>query len=152
MSIPQHFKHSPACDCSHHVHEHKEPAAARTLWTLLGPLVACVFCPVCISHWAPFAAGIVGGVAISEGQHLAVLLGGLGVALVPALIAARKTGRRAAAAVTVFGVVVLLADHLIKERPAIEAFGMLALVAGAVLTRRTGGAQAAQPARHEGSS
>ncbi len=132
--------HSCSCDCSHHdAAEPSSRVSGFAPWATLAPILACAFCPVCLSHWLPIVAGVGIGVGLSERQHSVLLIVALGIAVVPAAIATRRTRRFLPLIATVFGALALVASDVAGARGAFDALGMAALVIGAVLARRGSG-------------
>jgi hypothetical protein len=126
------------CDCP--VHRTAARAGARETgspwWLSVAPVLACAFCPACLSVWAPTLSVLGVGIAWTESQHVAALALAVTIALVPAALAARRRGRVGPLVATLVGSALLVAGHLTGGKHILEVTGMAALLAGAALGRR----------------
>lgn len=109
------------------------------------PLLACLFCPACLSLWAKLGGALGAGMAIGEAAHGVVLAAALFVSTVASLWRYRGTGRKGPLAAALLGTLLLAAAHLLGEVTALEIAGMAILIGGVVLDR-WGGATAVAPA------
>ena len=132
---------SSRCDCAAHrtfgSGRHARPGNMSSL-TLLLPLLACAFCPACLTLWAPLLASLGLGFALPEAVHPA----GIGIAVLVALAPAAQRARRAKAwrplLFVAAGAGMLLATHAVHGGRIIELLGALCLVLGSLLERRAG--------------
>jgi hypothetical protein len=133
---------SSHCDCAAHraiasdQSERTVRPAYQSLLTLLLPLVACAFCPACLTLWAPLLASLGLGFALPEAVHPAGIAIAVLVALAPA---ARRAQRAKVWPPLVFvaaGAVLFLATHALGNGRLVELIGAVSLVFGSVLERR----------------
>lgn len=126
--------HAHACDCAGH--RRQQQAAARPdhgVWATLLPLVACAFCPACLSLWATILSALGVGFALSESQHRVALLVAVGVALGAGLWRARITQRLAPLGLSALGCALLLLHEFWLERGPLLVCAIALLLASTVL-------------------
>jgi len=131
------------CDCAaHRTFVSARPARPGYVssLTVLLPLIACAFCPACLTLWAPLLASLGLGFALPEAVHpvgigIAVL-----VALAPAVLRARRAKVWRPLLFVAAGAGMLLATHALHGGRIVELLGALGLVVGSVLERRANNA------------
>lgn len=111
-------EHGHACDCARHRALAARPAAARPAGalSLLLPILACAVCPSCITTYAKVLSGLGVGFALTESQHVALLVVCVAVSIGAAARDFARDRRRAPLALTVGGCVVLVAAHVAEAR------------------------------------
>jgi len=119
---------SERCECGHCEAPAASPGRGRSGWATLAPVLACLVCPACLSTWAKLLAFAGVGLALSEGQHLVLLLAACAVALVFTVRATLRGGSRWALAGTAAGVVLLMVAHVSGDAAPLEWVGMALLV------------------------
>ena len=122
---------APLLDVSGHVHgpdcDHSHDVDRSGLLGALAPVVACLFCPACMSLWVPMVASSGFAVAATETQHGLLLAVSVTLAMSSATWRLARRADRAAFGLTALGCALLVSAHVI-EVPMIEVAGMLVLV------------------------
>lgn len=130
-----------SCPCGHDHHAHHQRGghsrghAASGLWATVVPVLECAVCPACVSTYAKVFATLGVAAALSEREHLALLV----FAVVTSVgVSAHRSWRLRRAwpvIVAVTGCTLLSAGHLV-EANVLEWLGMAILVIGGILERR----------------
>ena len=107
--------------------------------TVLLPLVACAFCPACLTFWAPLLASLGLGFALPEAAHPAGIAIAVLVVLAPAALRARRVKVWRPLLLVAVGAAVLVATHTLGGGRFVEFLGALSLILGSFLERRAGG-------------
>lgn len=133
-----HHSHGHSCACDHH---HEAPGASRNsaIWSTLLPILACAVCPGCIASYAKILSIVGVGIALSETQHLGLLVVCISLSLGVGLREARMTRRWGPLLVNVLGCTVLVAIHAMGEQsapPWSSWCGIVLLLGGAVWGHR----------------
>lgn len=126
-----HHPDGHACACPHH-HEATSPRRGRGAAIL--PILACAVCPGCVATYAKVLSVLGVGVALSETQHLWLLLACVVPSIGFALYEARTSRRYAPAILTCTGSAVLVLVHLFAEQVGLGRLswvGVALLLAGA---------------------
>lgn len=101
----------------------------------LAPVLACAFCPACLSLYAKLASAVGAGLAIGEVAHTVLL----GVAMLVSIAASsyryRATRRGWPFALSWLGVGLMTLAHVLGELTSLELAGMGALVASVLVDR-----------------
>ncbi|MBL8608269.1 MAG: hypothetical protein JNL38_13175 [Myxococcales bacterium] len=103
--------HHHACDCAHH--RAARPGARRAgalSWAL--PILACAVCPSCITTYAKVLSGLGLGFALTEAEHVALLVVCVAVSLGAAVRDLTRDRRAGPFAATAGGCAALVASHL----------------------------------------
>jgi hypothetical protein len=103
-------------------------------------LVACAFCPACLTLWAPLLASLGLGFALPDAVHPAGIAIAVLVAVTPAVLRARLAKVWPPLLFVAAGAVLFLATHVFGAGRAVELFGAISLIAGSVLERRASSA------------
>lgn len=118
--------HGPDCD-----HSHDHDVDRSGLLGALAPVVACLFCPACMSLWVPMVASSGFAVAATESQHGILLAISVTIAMASAVWRLVRRSDRGAFALTALGCALLVSAHVV-EVPMLEVAGMLVLIGLAV--------------------
>ena len=121
--------HGPACDCTAHSPA-SPPVQQSTGWQAVLPLLACAFCPACLSMYAKVLSVFGVGIGLSDEYHRLLL--SAAVAISVSLSARRSwTSKRVWPVLTAaLGAGLILIGHLANELHAVEWFGVLVLLGG----------------------
>jgi hypothetical protein len=120
MSDASHV-HGAHCACH-------RPPRSRTWWASVLPAVACAACPACMALWKPLLSVVGVSLALSDGQHEALLFASLAVALVVGAWDLWRTALKTPFALTVVGAALMVASHLGGDVPSLEWAGMAVMV------------------------
>lgn len=122
------------CACGHDGCGDRRAVSSAGAWSSILPLVACAFCPVCLSTYAKLGSALGAGAALGEGVHTALL--GFALALSLGVSAWRwwVTRRTGPLVLTLFGVSVLGAGH-VAETVVLEWTGIAAMIASGLWER-----------------
>jgi hypothetical protein len=127
------------CDCDAHraiiSRRAARPGRPSMLIALL-PLLACAFCPACLTLWAPLLASLGLGFALPEAVHPAGIAIAVLVALAPAALRARRAKVWRPLLLVAAGAAVLVATHTLGGGRFVELLGALSFVFGSFLERR----------------
>lgn len=127
--------HAPStCGCGHD-HAPRSSAPGKFLASL-APVLACAFCPACLSTYAKVLAAVGVGVVFNERQHTAVLAVALTLSVVAGGWATARARRAGPLAVAVLGCGLIAAGHLLSDVSWLEWTGVLTLVVGGLVERR----------------
>lgn len=126
-----HPGHGKNCGCPHH-HSSIATKSSAGAWSVLLPILACAVCPGCLATYAKLLSAVGIGVALTESQHLGLLLGCVGLSLAVGLREIRTTRRRGSFVVTLAGCTSLLAAHFLGEPSSLTWGGVALLFAGGV--------------------
>ena len=138
--------HPSHCDCAAHravassLSEDPARAAYVSLPSLFLPLVACAFCPACVTLWAPLLASLGLGFALPGAVHPAGIARAVLVAVTPAVLRARRAKAWLPLLFVAAGAVLFLATHVFGAGRAVELLGAISLVVGSALERRASSA------------
>jgi hypothetical protein len=131
-----HELHRSACECGDASCARSEASTERAGWlAALAPVVACAFCPACLSLYAKVASAIGTGLAIGEEAHAALLGVALTVSLGAALWRFSQTKRRLPLLLSVLGAALVGLAHTLGEVAWLEWSGMALLLASAAVDR-----------------
>ena len=100
----------------------------------LGPVLSCAVCPACIALWKPLLSVVGVSLALGEGEHLALLIGSLAIALGVAAYDVWRWRLWSPFWPTLFGAGLMVASHALGDWPALEWAGV-AVMASAVFVR-----------------
>jgi hypothetical protein len=138
-SIQSHGHGSCSCGHDHHDHPvrggHPRSHVASGLWATVVPVLACAVCPACVSTYAKVFATIGVAAALSERQHLALLVFAVITSVAVSAYRSWRSRRAWPVLVAVAGCTFLSAGHLL-EANALEWLGMAILIIGGMLERR----------------
>ncbi len=99
----------------------------------LAPVLACAFCPACLSLYAKLASTVGAGLAISEAAHTALLALAMIVSIAASSYRYRATRRGWPYALSWFGVGLMTLAHVLGELTSLELAGMGALIASVLV-------------------
>lgn len=128
--------HGSSCGCPNH---QSAPPARSGWWATLVPILACVVCPACIATYAKILSALGIGIALSETQHLWLLLVCVALSLGVGARELRATRHYGPMTVTFGGCAVLLALHMFGEDAGpsrLSWLGVTLLLGGAVWGHR----------------
>lgn len=132
--------HGESCNCRHHPqHRHTAPSSKAgrvTPWSSLLPALACAVCPACLATYAKVFSALGVGIALTESQHLWMLVACVTFSLLFGGWEARRTRRFAAFGLTSAGCATLVAAHLAGESRGLGWLAMALLLCGAVWGHR----------------
>jgi hypothetical protein len=132
MLSPRHAATSH-CDCAAHRVRSSEAGARASFWGALLPVLACAFCPACITAWAPLLATAGIGVALNESQHSLLLIVAIALSLGVASWRARRARAWAPVLLTGLGGAAMLGGHAWNDNAPLESLGVLCLLSAAAL-------------------
>jgi hypothetical protein len=121
------------CDCPAHRHAVGDAARDASWWGAFLPIFACAVCPACFSAWAPLLATAGLGLALTESQHTALLVGTTALSLAVAVWHARRTRAWLPVLLTGAGGTCLLAGHVRNDNALLAALGVLCFLSAAAL-------------------
>ncbi len=101
----------------------------------LAPVLACAFCPACLSLYAKLASAVGAGLAISEAAHTVLLALAMIVSIAASSYRYRATRRAWPFALSWLGVGLMTLAHVLGELTSLELAGMGALVASVLVDR-----------------
>ena len=133
-SLLPHAHHDRSCSCGHDHAHRAEPRVSGT-WAALAPVLACAVCPACVSTYAKLFATAGVGAALSERQHLVLLVVAVAVSIAVSAYRTWRTQRVWPLMVALGGCGLLVAGHLLSAAW-LEWCGMATLVVGGLLERR----------------
>ncbi|MBL8949286.1 MAG: MerC domain-containing protein [Myxococcaceae bacterium] len=119
--------------CNDH-HRHP-PEQKGGVLGIIAPLVACLFCPACMSAWLKLLALAGVGFMLTESEHLWLLLGASAVAVFTAWLTARQSRRWACFAMCVAGASAMISAHFLDELVWLEWSGAALMVTSALFER-----------------
>jgi hypothetical protein len=133
--------HGPSCACRHHHHQPASDAPRKgAVWSALLPVVACAVCPGCLASYAKILSTVGVGIALSETQHLGLLVVCIALSLGVGLREARTVPRWGPFVVNILGCGLLVAVHQMGEQtapPWLSWSGIVLLLGGVVWGHRT---------------
>jgi hypothetical protein len=99
---------------------------------LIVPVVACLFCPVCLPAGLALLSAFGLGVMVGEGVHHLLVAASLTLVFTSAVVSARRHRRLGPVAATVAGSVLVVVGCIVFEVPPLE-YGGVGLVATAAI-------------------
>jgi hypothetical protein len=121
------------CDCPAHRNVARDVPRGASWWGALLPMIACALCPACISAWAPLLATAGLGLAMTESQHTALLIGTIALSLAVAVWRALRTRAWVPVLLTGTGGASMLAGHALDDNAVLAAVGVLCFLSAAAL-------------------
>lgn len=103
------------------------------------PVVACLFCPVCLPAGIGVLSALGVGIFVNEGVHRVLVATSIAVALASALFLTRRHRKIGPLAVTAAGGVAVVAGCIVAEVPALEYAGTALILAAAFWSWRLRG-------------
>lgn len=122
MSTTPHT-HGADCACHH------PPRAPQTWWAQVLPALACAACPACMAVWKPLLSVIGVTLALSEGEHEALLYASLAVALAVGAWDLWRSTLKTPFVLTAVGAALMVSSHLAGDVAVLEWTGMVVMVA-----------------------
>lgn len=112
-----------------------EPNQKQRTWlqalAVAVPVVACLFCPVCLPAGVGLLSALGVGVFVNEEVHRALITASLVVALASAILLTRRHRKVGPIAVTVAGGAAVVTGCVLAEIPVLEYFGTSLIVGAA---------------------
>jgi len=136
--MPLLHRHDENCGCTHGPVLELPPEASRAeRWlSTLAPILACAVCPACVTTYAKVLSLVGLGFALSETQHVALLVFAIAISL-------GLSGRRSwierriwPIAVSFVGCALLVLGHVLGEVHVLEWSGVAVLLVGGLAERR----------------
>lgn len=136
--MPLLHRHDENCGCTHGPVLELPPEASRAeRWlSTLAPILACAVCPACVTTYAKVLSLVGLGFALSETQHVALLVFAV-------LISLGLSGRRSwierriwPIAISFVGCTLLVLGHALDEVHALEWAGVVVLLVGGLAERQ----------------
>jgi hypothetical protein len=130
----EHQAGTHACDCAVHGHASKR-REANGWWSMLLPALACAVCPACLATYAQLLSMIGISVALSETQHLSLMVLALATSVLVSAWRAQRIRSAWPIVAALSGASLMLTGHLLAEAHWLEWTGVLVLLGGGLAER-----------------